>query len=63
MRRNRPFALRHLARCLYTNGLFSAFLERGLCADLLLLVLTDHTLSTSEVVNPRRCWEQLRGAG
>ena len=40
-----------------TNGLVSAFLARGLCADLLRLVLTDHTLLTSEVVNPRRCWE------
>jgi len=33
-----------------TNVLVSAFLARGLCADLLRLVLTDHTLVTSEVV-------------
>ena len=33
-----------------TNVLVSAFLARGLCADLLLLVLTEHTLDTSEVV-------------
>ena len=30
--------------------LVSAFLARGLCADLLRLVLTEHTLVTSEVV-------------
>ena len=45
-----------------TNGLVSAFLERGFCADLLRLVLSEHTLVTSEVVSPRRCWEQLSGA-
>jgi putative PIN family toxin of toxin-antitoxin system len=33
-----------------TNVLVSAFLTRGLCADLLRLVLTEHTLGTSEVV-------------
>jgi len=33
-----------------TNVLVSAFLTRGLCADLLRLVLTEHTLVTSEVV-------------
>ena len=40
----------------------SAFLTRGLFADLLRLVLTKHILDTTEVVNSRRCWEQLRGA-
>ena len=38
----------------------SAFLARGLFADLPSLVLTEHILVFSEVVNPRRCWEQLR---
>jgi len=33
-----------------TNVLVSAFLARGLCADLLRLVLSEHTLATSEVV-------------
>jgi predicted nucleic acid-binding protein len=33
-----------------TNVLVSGFLARGLCADLLRLVLTEHTLVTSEVV-------------
>ena len=33
-----------------TNVLVSAFLARGLCADLLRLVFTEHTLVTSEVV-------------
>ena len=33
-----------------TNVLVSAFLTRGLCADLLRLVLTEHTLVTSEGV-------------
>jgi hypothetical protein len=33
-----------------TNVLVSAFLARGLCADLLRLVLTEHTLVGSEVV-------------
>lgn len=33
-----------------TNVLVSAFLTRGLCADLLRLVLTEHTLVTSGVV-------------
>ena len=33
-----------------TNVLVSAFLARGLCADLLRLVLTEHTLVCSEVV-------------
>ncbi|CRY91222.1 toxin-antitoxin system toxin component, PIN family [Synechococcus sp. WH 8103] len=33
-----------------TNVLVSAFLARGLCADLLRLVLTEHALATSEVV-------------
>jgi putative PIN family toxin of toxin-antitoxin system len=33
-----------------TNVLVSAFLARGLCADLLRLVLAEHTLFTSEVV-------------
>ena len=33
-----------------TNVLVSAFLARGLCADLLRLVLTEHTLVTREVV-------------
>ena len=33
-----------------TNVLVSAFLARGLCADLLRLVLAEHTLVTSEVV-------------
>ena len=33
-----------------TNVLVSAFLARGLCADLLRLVLTEHVLVTSEVV-------------
>ena len=33
-----------------TNVLVSAFLTRGLCADLLRLVLMEHTLVTSEVV-------------
>ncbi len=33
-----------------TNVLVSAFLARGLCTDLLRLVLMDHTLVTSEVV-------------
>jgi predicted nucleic acid-binding protein len=33
-----------------TNVLVSAFLARGLCADLLRLVLTEHILVTSEVV-------------
>jgi len=33
-----------------TNVLVSAFLARGLCADLLRLVLTEHTLVTSKVV-------------
>jgi putative PIN family toxin of toxin-antitoxin system len=33
-----------------TNVLVSAFLARGLCADLLRLVLSEHTLECSEVV-------------
>jgi putative PIN family toxin of toxin-antitoxin system len=33
-----------------TNVLVSAFLARGLCADLLRLVLSEHALVTSEVV-------------
>lgn len=33
-----------------TNVLVSAFLARGLCADLLRWVLTEHVLVTSEVV-------------
>lgn len=33
-----------------TNDLVSAFLARGLCADLFRLVLIEHTLVTSEVV-------------
>ena len=33
-----------------TNVLVSAFLARGLCADLLRLVLSEHTLVSSEVV-------------
>ncbi len=33
-----------------TNGLVSAFLPRGLCADLLRLVLSEHTLVSSEVL-------------
>lgn len=33
-----------------TNVLVSAFLARGLCADLLRLVLSEHTLLSSEVV-------------
>jgi putative PIN family toxin of toxin-antitoxin system len=33
-----------------TNVLLSAFLARGLCTDLLRLVLSEHTLVTSEVV-------------
>lgn len=33
-----------------TNVLVSAFLARGLCADLFRLVLLEHTLVTSEVV-------------
>jgi predicted nucleic acid-binding protein len=33
-----------------TNVLVSAFLARGLCADLLRLVLAEHTLVSSEVV-------------
>lgn len=33
-----------------TNVLVSAFLARGLCADLLRLVLSEHTLASSEVV-------------
>jgi putative PIN family toxin of toxin-antitoxin system len=33
-----------------TNVLVSAFLARGLCADLLRLVLAEHTLVRSEVV-------------
>ncbi len=33
-----------------TNVLVSAFLARGLCSDLLRLVLTEHTLVSSEVV-------------
>jgi putative PIN family toxin of toxin-antitoxin system len=33
-----------------TNVLVSSFLARGLCADLLRLVLNEHTLVTSEVV-------------
>ena len=33
-----------------TNVLVSAFLARGLCADLFRLVLIEHTLVTSEVV-------------
>lgn len=33
-----------------TNVLVSAFLARGLCADLLRLVLGEHTLVSSEVV-------------
>jgi putative PIN family toxin of toxin-antitoxin system len=33
-----------------TNVLVSAFLARGLCADLLRLVLSEHTLMSSEVV-------------
>jgi putative PIN family toxin of toxin-antitoxin system len=33
-----------------TNVLVSAFLARGLCADLLRLVLSEHTLVFSEVV-------------
>lgn len=33
-----------------TNVLVSAFLARGLCADLLRLVLIEHTLVTSEVL-------------
>ena len=32
-----------------TNVLVSAFLALGLCADLLRLVLTEHTWDTSEV--------------
>ena len=35
---------------LNTNVLVSAFLARGLCADLFRLVLIEHTLVTSEVV-------------
>ncbi len=38
-----------------TNVLVSAFLARGLCADLLRLVLTEHTLVTSEVVLAELC--------
>ncbi len=38
-----------------TNVLVSAFLARGLCADLLRLVLTEHTLVTSEVVLDELC--------
>jgi putative PIN family toxin of toxin-antitoxin system len=38
-----------------TNVLVSAFLARGLCADLLRLVLTQHTLVTSEVVLDELC--------
>lgn len=34
-----------------TNGLVSALLALGLCADLLRLVLSEHTLATSEVVS------------
>ena len=33
-----------------TNVLVSAFVARGLCADLLRLVLTEHALVSSEVV-------------
>lgn len=33
-----------------TNVLVSAFLSRGLCADLLRLVLAEHTLVSSDVV-------------
>ena len=33
-----------------TNVLVSAFLARGLCADLLRLVLSEHTLVCSELV-------------
>ena len=33
-----------------TNVLVSAFLARGLCADLFRLVLSEHTLVSSEVV-------------
>ena len=36
----------------------SAFLAGGLFVDLLRLVLTEHILVTSEVVNSWRCWEQ-----
>jgi putative PIN family toxin of toxin-antitoxin system len=36
--------------CFDTNVLVSAFLARGLCADLLRLVLREHTLVSSEVV-------------
>lgn len=38
------------ARFLETNVLVSAFLARGLCADLLRLVLSEHILVTSDVV-------------
>ncbi len=38
-----------------TNVLVSAFLARGLCADLLRLVLTEHILVSSEVVLDELC--------
>ena len=38
-----------------SNGLVIAFLARGLCADLLRLVLIDHTLVASEVVLAELC--------
>jgi len=38
-----------------TNVLVSAFLARGLCADLLRLVLSEHILATSEVVLAELC--------
>ena len=45
-----PFLLSSVRVFFDTNVLVSAFLARGLCADLLRLVLTEHTLVTSEVV-------------
>ena len=41
--------------CLDSNVLIAAFASRGLCADLLRLVLTDHHLVAPEVVAEEVC--------
>ena len=43
-----------------TNVLVGAFLARGLCADLLRLVLTEHTLVSSEVAISEVAISELR---
>ena len=45
-----------------TNVLVSDFLARGLCADLLRLVLAEHTLVSSEAGTPEKDFRPI-GAG